>query len=125
MTKNQKPGRPPLAPPPGYMTLKAVAFALDVSYATVYRLRFSVPEITRDGAAGPWLIPKADIKKIQDALRQPPTGNKRAIQIRVDVSELERWETLIAEVTPEGEEPMRVGQWLANLASIALAEAGR
>lgn len=111
--------RPPAVAPPGHVTLVEAAEILDVSYSTVYR-HHELTEFQQD-ASGVITIPRKELGKIREALRQPASGERKAITLRVDAEDYERWERTIARTR---EEPVSVPRWLTELAGAAAKRAG-
>lgn len=119
---NKRTTRPPAVAPPGHVTLVEAAEILNVSYATVYRHRERT-SYTQDDS-GVITIPRKELGKIREALRQPAQGERKPVMVRVPHEDFERWELAIQATTKDGDEPPTVSRWLAELGNAAAKRAG-
>lgn len=99
--------RPPARPPAGHLTIPAAARELGVSYATVYRHKAETAFVT--SAAGVIFIPRADLHKIEAALRPPAEDDRRTIQVRIPEETAVEWERKAGRGRP-------LATWLRQLA---------
>lgn len=114
--------RPPAVAPPGHVTLVEAAEILDVSYSTVYRHLERTKFAQND--SGVITIPRKELAKIRESLRQPSTGERKPIMVRVSHEDHDRFERTIVALTPEGRDPVPVSRWLAELGAAAAKKAG-
>lgn len=117
--KETKPGRKPLKPPRGFVTVAQAAEILGVSYSAVYAHRGEVEAI--EGPGGSIFLPRAELAKITEAFRPPAEGDTRGVYVRAPAATIATWEAVIKAATPKGEKPKPLSRWLAELAEREVA----
>ena len=107
-------GRPRPIPPPGYLTIKSAADALDASYSTVYRaVQDKLVRSKQQGSTR--FVLEVDLTKIRTALDAPHAAahadGRKAVYLRPDLERYERWERAAGQD--------KVSTWVAGLADAA------
>lgn len=116
MAKQNRPGRPRLVAPRGYVTIERAAEILGVSYSTVYKYavaRGDRIEIMLD--QGGTFLRENQLHLIRDQLRvEVPDQKRKAIQVRPALERYRKW------ARAAGKMPVSV--WLGELADKAAAK---
>lgn len=111
MAKQNRPGRPRLVAPRGYVTIERAAKILGVSYSTVYKhMNAGGVELAFD--QGGTFLRESQLHLISDQLRAESTDEKRkAVQVRPALDRYRKW------ARAAGDKPVSV--WLGELADKA------
>lgn len=110
---------------PGRLTIEEAAEQLKMSYSGLYRhIRAKTIEHEQDGPHGVITIAAKDLGKIKRARRAEAAGDTLGIFLRPPMAVAKRWKRAIDATTPDGQEPLTLARWLAELAERAAKRAG-